>query len=288
MICRGNMGRAVFLATITGLLSPTRDEPAKKAKVEPTSAYQVRKIEGWTVLVNKRFLKSRPDVAEQTLALLRFQLFQIVRRLPAKAVTKLRKVRIWVEENEPRPPCMAYHPGDARWLREHGKNPEKADGAEIGNAGNFLKWTLEQPWMVLHELAHGYHHQFLKDGYKNAEIKEAFERAKDSKRYDSVLRIGGKEEKAYAMENPPEYFAESTEAFFGTNDFYPFVRGIAKTRPGDVRIAQKTLGRAVTRASRDFDNEIARENFDFFCYLRCLGHRVLLDDYPRRAPTRRN
>jgi len=23
---------------------------------------------------------------------------------------------------------------------------------------------------------------------------------------------------------PMEYFAESTEAFFGTNDFYPFVR----------------------------------------------------------------
>jgi hypothetical protein len=26
------------------------------------------------------------------------------------------------------------------------------------------------------------------------------------------------------MNNPMEYFAETTEAFFGTNDFYPFVR----------------------------------------------------------------
>ena len=26
------------------------------------------------------------------------------------------------------------------------------------------------------------------------------------------------------MTNPPEYFAESCEAYFGTNDFYPFVR----------------------------------------------------------------
>ena len=26
------------------------------------------------------------------------------------------------------------------------------------------------------------------------------------------------------MTSPQEYFAESTEAFFGTNDFYPFVR----------------------------------------------------------------
>jgi hypothetical protein len=26
------------------------------------------------------------------------------------------------------------------------------------------------------------------------------------------------------MNNADEYFAESSEAFFGTNDFYPFVR----------------------------------------------------------------
>jgi hypothetical protein len=26
------------------------------------------------------------------------------------------------------------------------------------------------------------------------------------------------------MTNPMEYFAETSESFFGTNDFYPFVR----------------------------------------------------------------
>jgi len=31
-------------------------------------------------------------------------------------------------------------------------------------------------------------------------------------------------ERAYAMTNPQEYFAETTEAFFGTNDFFPFTR----------------------------------------------------------------
>jgi hypothetical protein len=30
------------------------------------------------------------------------------------------------------------------------------------------------------------------------------------------------------MNNIEEYFAESTEAFFGTNDFYPFVRAELK------------------------------------------------------------
>ena len=39
-----------------------------------------------------------------------------------------------------------------------------------------------------------------------------------------MLRINGREDKAYATNNPMEYFAEATEAYFGTNDFYPFVR----------------------------------------------------------------
>ena len=31
-------------------------------------------------------------------------------------------------------------------------------------------------------------------------------------------------DRAYALTNPAEYFAETSEAFFSTNDFFPFVR----------------------------------------------------------------
>jgi hypothetical protein len=109
-------------------------------------------------------------------------------------------------------------------LRDHGKDPDKARCVELANARNFLKWTQEQPWMVLHELAHGYHHQFLKGGFENPKIKNAFDNAIKSKRYESVLRSNGKKEKAYATTNPMEYFAEASEAYFGKNDFYPFDR----------------------------------------------------------------
>jgi hypothetical protein len=78
--------------------------------------------------------------------------------------------------------------------------------------------------MVLHELAHGYHHQCLDDGYNNAEVKAAFRGAMEARRYESVLRINGRDDRAYAATNPMEYFAEASEAFFGTNDFYPYVR----------------------------------------------------------------
>lgn len=195
----------------------------RRGAFDPTDRYEVRRIEGWTVLVNRGFLDDRPGLADRTLTLLRHQLYQIGRRVPAVAVDDLRTIRIWVEEREPHHPCTTYH-SSADWLREHGMNPEKARCVEIANARNFLAWTLDQPWMVLHELAHGYHHQFLDGGFDSPEIRAAFERAREAKLYESVLRVNGRTGRAYALTNPMEYFAEATEAFFGTNDFYPFVR----------------------------------------------------------------
>ncbi len=126
---------------------------------------------------------------------------------------------------------MAYHP-DLGWLKEHGLNPDKARCVEIANAQNFVTWTIDQPWMVMHELSHGYHDRFLKDGYENAEVRAAYKHAMGEKLYDSVLR-GDKLERAYAATNPMEYFAELSEAFFGTNDFYPFVN--AELRKHDLQ-----------------------------------------------------
>ena len=123
--------------------------------------------------------------------------------------------------DDPAFPGGCYHPS-ADWLRSHGHNPDKAGGIEFGNARNFLSWSREQPSMVLHEFAHAYHHRIL--GYDNPSIQSAFKNARDNHLYDNVLRASGRTEKAYALNNDQEYFAESSEAFFGTNDFYPFVR----------------------------------------------------------------
>ena len=209
--------------TTGGPANEKTDGAQESAPYDPTGRYEVRQIAGWTVLVHKGLLSGEPELADRTLELLRYQLYQIVRRVPVEAVEKLRRVRIWVEEEEPHHPCMAYHPS-AGWLREHGMNPEKAGCVEVANARNFLSWTLDQPWMVLHELAHGYHHQYLDDGHDNAEVRAAYERAVASRDYESVLRIDGRDERAYAATNPMEYFAEASEAFFGANDFYPYVR----------------------------------------------------------------
>ena len=190
-------------------------------RYKPTSDYTAQEIEGWKVLVNKELSSDHGELAKDVLKLLRHQLYQITRVVPDEALEELRDVPIWVEYKAPRHRCMCYHPSK-EWLKNHDFNPEKARSVEIANAENFLTWTIGQPWMVLHELAHSYHHCVL--GYDNTELRQTYEKAVKSKQYESVLHIAGKSRRAYALNNDQEYFAECTEAFFGTNDFYPFVR----------------------------------------------------------------
>ena len=119
-------------------------------------------------------------------------------------------------------------------LREHGRDPAMVKGVEFTDVREFEKEMNRMPNFALHELAHAYHDRVLPDGFENEEIKDAFERAKASKKYDKVERWFGNGkpnafERAYAMTNPQEYFAEASEAFFGRNDYFPFTAAELKT-----------------------------------------------------------
>ena len=59
-------------------------------------------------------------------------------------------------------------------------------------------------------------------GFDHPEILELYEQAKANGSYERVKRHNHEPQKAYAITNHKEYFAECTEAFFGENDFYPF------------------------------------------------------------------
>jgi hypothetical protein len=205
------------------LLFPAASHAGDKAAFEPTANYLIRKVEGWTVLVHPKLAKDQPALLDKAIEHLGQQLHQLKRVVPAAAVSQLQAVKIWIEDFHPLHPCMCYHP-DTGWLKGKHCNPDKARGVEIANPKNFLAWTKDQPYMVLHELAHAFHHQLLPDGYDNADVRKAYVRMKESKKYDEVLHINGSRRKHYALTNPMEYFAESSEAFFGTNDFFPFVR----------------------------------------------------------------
>ncbi len=193
------------------------------------ASFQTNSIEGWRVLINERLLANDKAATEKALGLLRVQLQEIVRVVPAPAVAKLREVTLWFSPEYPGvQPRAEYHPG-ADWLRENGRDPVMVKGVEFTDVRNFEAETKRMPNFTLHELAHGYHDRVLARGFDNVEIKAAYERAKASKSYDKVERWFGNgrpntKEKAYAMTNPMEYFAESTEAFFSRNDFFPFTR----------------------------------------------------------------
>ena len=199
-----------------------KTKPAAKPATKPTTTYSIREIEGWTVHVDNQLLTSKKkDIGDKALKLLGVKLYDISRVIPAKALAELRKVHIWLGYDSPSSKTACYHPS-REYLKSHGFNPDKAESVEIGSAERFFTWTVAQPSMVLHELAHAYHHRVV--GHDDAEFQAAYKKMVASKTYDSVLHCNGRKVKHYALNNQQEYFAESTEAYFGTNDFYPFVR----------------------------------------------------------------
>jgi len=191
-------------------------------------AYTNLKLDGFNLVVESRLIKSRAQTWAAVRTELHRQLLGINRVIPKPALQKLNQVPIYIHNTSPETRCMAYHPG-AQWLREHKMNPEMEKAIEIGSADNFLSWTQQQPWMVLHELAHAYHDRFLPKGFENPDLAAAHKRGLESKKYDAVLHWDGKTTGHYAKNNPMEFFAEASEAYFGQNDFYPFVNAELKT-----------------------------------------------------------
>lgn len=183
--------------------------------------YEDQRIEGWTVRIERAALADPDWPAARRL--LTDHLFRITRKLPAESLAKTRKVVVWVHQESEWTRCMAYHPS-SQWLSENGLNPKMAGGIEVGNLDAFLSWTQQQPWMVLHELAHAYHHLELPQGFQNPKVLAAYNAAMQAGIYEEVRHWNGGTTKHYATTNQQEYFAEATEAYFGANDFFPFVR----------------------------------------------------------------
>ena len=201
-----------------------RYAPAPPQHSKPS--YEQRLIAGWTVQVNVKLIEKDASALEKALGLLRAQLDEIVRVVPAKAVAELRKVPLYFNPEHPNArPRAEYHP-DAVWLRDNGRDTVMVECVEFSNVRIFEAEMRRMPNFALHELGHAYHDRVL--GFENTEIEAAFQQAQAAGKYDRVLRQdaeGRKRlDKAYAMTNAKEYFAECSEAFFSRNDFYPFTR----------------------------------------------------------------
>ncbi len=199
---------------------------ARDQKASSGPSFAQREVSGWQVRISRKLIGQDEKAVERAAGLLKEMLDGIARAAPAPAVAELRKVPLWMS-----PPYdgfgqkAEYHP-DAGWLREHGRDPEMAKSIEFTNIAIFEREMKRMPNFALHELAHAYHHRVL--GHGHAGILAAYEKAKAAGSYNRVQRQDAEGrrrlDRAYAMTNEKEYFAECSEAFFFRNDFFPFER----------------------------------------------------------------
>ncbi len=235
------MAALAVLAFLSGWLSVRSfaDPPARIT----------RNILGWEVHIERALIDGEPAATARALELLEAQLGEILRVVPRPALTELQKVPLYFSRAYPGVvPRAEYHPG-AEWLEKNGRDPAMARGVEFTNILHFEEETDRMPNFTLHELAHSFHHRVLPMGFANPEIRLAFEAAKKGGGYEKVeRRFGGDRpnafERAYALTNPQEYFAETSEAFFSRNDFFPFTNEeLSKHDPGMTELLRELWGK---------------------------------------------
>jgi len=189
--------------------------------------YTHQEIAGWDVYVSADANANASTATSQALTLLESKLTEILTfSFSTEVRDALLAVPIFVDRNVTSGAAV-YHPS-ANWLQQNGYPVEKAQAVEISNVRNFVDWTNQnQPMMVLHELAHALHDRLL--SFNNVQILDAYTEAMTRNLYVNVLYNPGIGAPfiasiAYASTNFIEYFAEISEAYFGENDYFPFVR----------------------------------------------------------------
>ncbi len=220
----------------------------RDAKANGGIQRETRDISGWKVHINRVLLEKERDDTEKAMGLLKIMLDEIIRDLPKAAVDQMKQVPFYVNpayrENSS---GAEFHPG-ADWLRENGRDPVMVECIEFSGVADFEKEVKRMPNFALHELAHAYHFRFLPKGYGNEEILAAYAKAKASGKYERVERSRGDGspntfEPAYGISNAMEYFAETTEAYFTRNDFFPFNRAELQSHdPEMLQLLEKLWG----------------------------------------------
>jgi dipeptidyl-peptidase-4 len=219
----------VAVSPIAVAAEPDAD-PARKQETAGSVPFDpvVQQIEGWTVHVDPQLLDGEHrDSGARALKMLANHLQRIAILVPDDRLAKMQKLEIWIEHQHPVLRGMHYHP-DVGWLRSRGHDPRLAKKVHITRAAELLSrhQMIKHPAVILHELSHAYHDQYL--GFDEPRIIEAYDKAMEKGIYEKVLLYTGEQVRHYAATNHKEYFAEGTEAYFYRNDFYPFVRAELK------------------------------------------------------------
>ena len=228
-----------LIACLMGSQAAAQDSPASKPASQPSTEdrFEIHNVEGWTVYINRDVPRQYPDQTARTLEHLRWELYQIKLAAPALAVSNMQENNaIWMEYKEE--VDLSYHPERA-WLIGRGytipKDPQSFMSLSVKtHVGD----SYRHPFVVFHELAHGYDYYFIGKGraYGGKESQANYERMMKEGKYEKVKIWDGRIGSHYGRSNRMEYWAESTEAYLAVNDIYPFVR--AELREHDPNMAR--------------------------------------------------
>lgn len=173
--------------------------------------------------------------ALQAIAKMKADLSHINKIIPEDILTVMKKNPIWLEKDLNT--GAAWYHISKEWLQQEGYMVEKAKCVEISNYENYVSWSNQnQPLMVFHELTHLFHDQGVTNGLDNADILAAYNNAKNKGMYKSTDSdwLGYRSNtndtsdkwtrpaESYALGNHHEFFTETSEAYWGENDYYPF------------------------------------------------------------------
>ncbi|MEM9001355.1 MAG: hypothetical protein AAGB24_13915 [Bacteroidota bacterium] len=204
--------------------SNLEQESQKLLQVEGYTNYD---LVGFNIFVEDKAFENDDALTQEALDLLERKLIEVTELdLSNTILNQLKTVNIFVDWKTSNGAAV-FHPSEY-WLAQNGYILEKTEAIEISNIQNFINWTNKnQPFLVLHELAHGYHHAMSANSEKRAAITEAYQNAISSELYKNVSYDLGNGNystayEAYALTSEGEYFAELTEALFGQNDYFPF------------------------------------------------------------------
>ena len=240
------MHRLLLAVSLFALVSSTSllaDDASKEKEREFYDPVE-QKLEGYTLAVDPKLLteENRESTAAAMKALAN-HLQRIEYILPEDRVAQLKKLKIWIELDNAKLTSMQYHP-DKGWLIQHGHDPRLEKHVHIPRAKALVErgtWA-KHPYVILHELAHSYHDQVL--SFNHAGVLKVYNDAKKKGIYEDILSHRGRKVRHYALTNHKEYFAETTEAYLGVNDFYPFVRAELKEHdPGGFAVMQEVWGK---------------------------------------------
>jgi hypothetical protein len=230
---------AALLASLAVAQAPSASSKsgAAKAKASPVPGYELRTIEGFHVLINKKALDEIEKVKDKyeipPLEVLENEFKALNEILLPKLVKVLQGVTFWVEWDDTPPGMSLTEEEKARGGRvvavyRYGSpyaagrsvqqgtlsHPGKMNAVEVMTLKRLTE--MHQPGrdkdqiILLHELCHTVHHAFL--GNENPDIKRAYQQAMDRTLYQS----------AYAKKNDHEYFAEISSAYLDRCNYAPF------------------------------------------------------------------